>query len=467
MMQIHRGALRRITACAVVVWVGVFLAALPAQACGLDWTLPQAHFEGVDGNGNVAYWEKIGEIDLGPNGFLPVHIGFNSHREASSSVLGKGWIVALLESHVEPIDENTMHVIMPDGWTFLFRRNGNTQTWRGNAGWAGETNDTIFTIAAPCGWKIKYDGGKIQELDGAKIGTLTYSYNGGVPTEIDHEGSAVLRVEQDSTSGKPSAIIIGGQRIALSLAQRPRVASILGRNLINGLDPSLSSLQWPDGKQQTFAFGTDKSLNPSLTITSAAQPPKTLVWDATLRQIIRDGYWTYALQTVGNHMRISRTSSGNQIESFEEDDATGMTEEKKADGPETITHRFVSGPLAGFVRRIEQVENNGATQLLYSASYYPSGAILRETFYPDEVKTYSEDRQLLKETIGGKVCYEVDLDDEGRVVRRVDATRGLEVKKTYSPNGDQVIQVFRQGVLLYTEKLDVSNKLISLNEEQK
>lgn len=467
MNRMHWQALRRVTVCAVMAWAGVFFAARPAQACGLDWTLPQAYFEGVDGNGNVAYWEKIGEIDLGPNEVLPVHIGFNSHREASSSVLGKGWIVALLESHVEPVDENTMHVIMPDGWTFLFRRNGNTQTWRGNAGWVGETSDSIFTIAAPCGWKIKYDGGKIQELDGAKIGTLTYCYNGGVPTEIDHDGSAVLQVERDSTSGVASAIIIGDQRIALSLAQRPRVASILGQNLLNGFDPSLSSLQWPDGKQQTFAFGTDKSLNPSLTIAASGQFPQTLVWDAALRQIKSDGNWTYSLQSVGNHLRISRTSAQNQSESFEEDDTAGMTAEKKADGPEIITHRFVSGPLAGLVRKVEQVGNDGATQLLYSASYYPSGAIMRETFYPDVVKMYTDGGQLTKETISGRVIYEQDFDDQGRVTYSSDTTKALEAKTVYDADGGQTSRVFRQGKLFYTEKIDRDSKLTSITEEDK
>ncbi|HEX4141806.1 MAG TPA: hypothetical protein VHY09_15770, partial [Candidatus Methylacidiphilales bacterium] len=91
-------------------WLGAFLVPLSALGCGLDWTLPQAHFEGVEEHGYVAYWEKIGEIELGDGVVLPVHIGFNSHREASSPVLGKGWIVALLESHVEPIDENAMNV---------------------------------------------------------------------------------------------------------------------------------------------------------------------------------------------------------------------------------------------------------------------------------------------------------------------------------------------------------------------
>jgi hypothetical protein len=66
---------------------------ITAPACGLDWTLPQAHFEGVDENGYVAYWEKIGQADLGDGLVIPVNIGFNSHRETSSPTLGKGWIL--------------------------------------------------------------------------------------------------------------------------------------------------------------------------------------------------------------------------------------------------------------------------------------------------------------------------------------------------------------------------------------
>ena len=112
----------------------IALALVPALAvgCGLDWKMPVTHYEGVEEHGYVAYWEKIGEADLGGGLIVPVSIGFNSHRESSSPTLGKGWIIPLLESHVEPIDENSMNVIMPDGWTFLFYRNGNTNTWRGN-----------------------------------------------------------------------------------------------------------------------------------------------------------------------------------------------------------------------------------------------------------------------------------------------------------------------------------------------
>jgi hypothetical protein len=464
MKLMHRVYIRQRACYAIAAGLALCLVSQAARACGLDWTLPQAHFAGVEEHGYVSYWEKIGEVDLGGNVVLPVYIGFNSRREASSPVLGKGWIVALLESHVEPIDENAMNVVMPDGWTFLFLRNGNTETWRGSAGWVGETDDSRFTITAPCGWKLKFDGGKIQEIDSDTGGTLTYGYNGGVPMEIDHDGHAVLQVERDAGSGIASALILGEQRIALALAQRPRIVALRGQNLIDGLDPSLSSLQWPDGKRETLTFGTDKSLNPTLTLNETGQPPRTFVWDATTRQIKTDGKWTYTLVPVQDHLRFIRTSVLHEEESYEANNATGMSAEKDADGPETVTWRFVNGPLAGLVRKVEQVGDHGARQPLYSASYYPSGEIMREIFYPDEIKMYSETRQLLKQTIGGRVIYEQDLDSQGRVVHILDATKDTEVKMTYAADGSRTTQVFRHGALFYTEQIDRDNKLVSLNE---
>jgi len=447
--------------------LALLLASLPAFGCGLEWTLPQAHFAGVEEHGFVSYWEKIGEIDLGNKVVLPVNIGFNSRRESVSPVLGRGWIVALLESHVEPIDENAMNVVMPDGWTFLFLRNANTETWRGNAGWMGETNDTRFTISAPCGWKITYDHGKIQAIDGEQIGTLTFSYNGGVPVEIDRDGSALLTVERDPASGTPNALVIAGKRVELSLAQRPRVVNLLGRNLINGFDPGLASLQKADGTKETFTFGTDKSLNPTLTLDQPGELPRTLVWDAATRQIKSDGAWIYTLKPNGDHLRFTRTSGPNQMECYEADEATGVTLEKSVDGAELATTRFVSGPLAGEVRKIDQLDTAGKRTPLYAATYYPSGLLMRETFYPDMVKSYSEENQLLKETVAGQVVYEQDLDEAGRVTHVIDATKDLELRMSYGAGGGRTTQVFQKGALFYTEQVDGNNKLVSLNEGEK
>jgi YD repeat-containing protein len=419
--------------------MGLALVPSLAMGCGLDWSLPHTHYDGVEENGYVAYWERLGEADLGDGLVIPVQIGFNSHREASSPTLGKGWIVPLLESHVEPVDENSLKVVMPDGWTFIFYRNGNTETWRGNSGWVGETNDTSRNRA------------------------LTYRYNGGVATEVDADGKPFVEVEGSPATGMASDLVIGSERIDLSQAQRPRVATKLNQNLITGFDQSLNQLQWPDGRKETFAFGLDKDLNPTLAVTATGQPDRDFTWDANSRQIKTDGRWTYSLQASGDHLRFDRTSSDGQSESYEGDEARGVTTEKVAGGPEITTYRFPNGLLEGRIRKITQEEGRSQTTL-YAASYFPTGQLMRETISPDRVRIYSESGKLLKETEGKETLYQQDYDEQGRLVHIVDPAKQIEVKRTFDPQGDETTQVFKEGSLFYTEQTDKNNKLISFNE---
>jgi hypothetical protein len=426
--------------------------------CGLDWTLPQAHFDGVEEHGYVAYWEKIGEADLGDGLVIPVNIGFNSHGEASSPTLGKGWTVALLESHVIPVDENCMKVVMPDGWTFTFLRNGDTQTWRGNAGWVGETSNTVFTITAPCGWRVKYDGGKIQEIESNKNRTLTYKYNGSVATEVDTDGKPFVQIQNNPAPGVQAALMIGQQRVDLSLAQRPRIQSIKNQNLVTGFDQSLSQLQWPDGK-------TDKTLDPTLTITHADQTKRNFTWDATTKQIKTDGGWTYKLKRSGDHLAYTRTNFQGKSETYSTSEATGVTIQKNLDGVELATSVFNSGTLAGRIRKIE--ETGGTHKTLYSASYFPSGSLMREIVYPDRVRLYSEKGALLKETVGDTVIYERDYDKANRLIHVLNPGQQIEVKRTYNSKGGEITQVFKQGMLLYTETADNNNNLTSFDKGYK
>jgi hypothetical protein len=360
---------------AALILIGSVLASPFTMGCGLDWTLPTNHFDGVEEHGYVSYWEEIGEADLGDGLRIPVNINFNSHRESSSPYLGKGWMVALLESHVEPLDENSMKVVMPDGWNFYFRRDGNTETWHGNAGWVGQTNNTLFTITAPCGWRIKFDGGKILEIDSNKNRTLSYKYNGPVATEVDVDGKAFLQVENNASTNIPADILIGGQKVDFSLAQRPRVMTKLTENLVTGFDPSLSQLQWPNGKKESFTFGTDKSLNPILDIIHSDQPQRSFTWDATTRQIKTDGEWTYNL-TPSNHGALNRSNTSGQTEIYSA--AHGVTMEQGIDGVGRITTVFVNaGPLSGKVRKIELIQD-GSKRTVYQASYDELGQLVRE-----------------------------------------------------------------------------------------
>ena len=418
-----------------LISVGFALGSSCAMGCGLDWTLPVGHFEGVEEHGYVAYWEKIGQVDLGDGLVIPVNIGFNSHREASSPTLGKGWIVALLESHVEPIDENSMNVIMPDGWTFLFYRNGNTETWRGNAGWIGETNNTVFTITAPCGWRVKFDQGKIQEIDTNTNRVLTYRYNGGVATDVYEGDKAFVHIESNISTGVPSDILIGEQKIDITQAQRPQVVTKLNMNFVTGFDQSLNELQWAGGQKETFAFGTDKNLIPSLTITHADQTSRTFTWDADTRRIKTDGEWVYNLPEATSEASIAllRTNRSGQIESYENGITPGVESEQYLDGTKIKITRFTAELLRGRFRKIEITKPNKLPSV-ESFDYNENGDVIR----------------YVHNGVVGNYIY----DSHGRVVREIVSTKNL----ANGQRGDASPDPGGFYPLPFSENLTVNNK---------
>jgi YD repeat-containing protein len=407
------------------------------MGCGLDWTLPQGHFTGVEEHGYVEYWEKIGEADLGDGLVIPVNISFNSHQEASSPTLGKGWMVALLESHVEPIDENSMKVIMPDGWTFTFLRNGSTETWRGNAGWVGETKNTLFTIAAPCGWKVKFDGGKIQEIDSNKNRTLSYKYNGPVATEVDVDGKAFVQVENNTSTGVAQDLLIGGQRVDIALDRRPRVQLVGTQNLVTGFDPSLSQLRWPDGKAESFTFGTDKSLNPTLAILNADQTQRNFAWNASSGQIKTDGEWIYKL-TPGDSVVLNRANGKGQMESYANDVAKGIIIVEDIDGVKTVTTTYVNaGALNGNIRNVTQIKN-GVSTVLQRCDYDESGRLIRNyvlmTKPHDFTYKYNTFGKELEIDVDNKVWITKQYDAQGRLIEK-DLANGIRMTYAYIEKG--------------------------------
>ena len=88
-----------VSACFLAIWMGLLTIGATGEAlsCGIDWRLPQSHFEGVDEQGHVLYSEKIGDLDAGENLHIPLHIMFKSEWMASSPNLGRGWMLPLLD----------------------------------------------------------------------------------------------------------------------------------------------------------------------------------------------------------------------------------------------------------------------------------------------------------------------------------------------------------------------------------
>ena len=53
---------------------GLFLGS--GFSCGLDWSLPDNHFENVNSQGKFSYWQKLGEIKVGDDFAFPIHLNF-------------------------------------------------------------------------------------------------------------------------------------------------------------------------------------------------------------------------------------------------------------------------------------------------------------------------------------------------------------------------------------------------------
>jgi len=448
-----------------------------SQGCGLDWTLPQAHFEGVDEQGYVAYWEKIGQADLGDGLVIPVHINFNSHRETSSPTLGKGWMLPLLESHVEPVDENTVHVIMPDGWTFVFYRNGNTDTWRGNAGWVGETDGPRFTATAPCGWRVKFDTGKIIEIDTPKNRTISIKYNGPAPLEADIDNQPFVQVAQNTATGVAESITIGGQKIAISQAPRPRIQVILGKTLLTGFDPALSQLQWPDGQREAFNFAAPETLSPTLVITKSNQTKRYITWDSSTKQIERDGDWTYKL-TPGDNVFLNRTNPKGQTETYFYDQEKGISITQDLNESKVIVARYINaGSLNGRIRSITQ-DKNGVNTVLRKYDYDEKGRLIREIFFtnnPHELDfKYNAAGKESEVYLDGKKYITKVYDSQNRLVSKVlaNGTRmsyeylGKEIRKTTFLKSGKIMVKFLNERFQQMEELVSANQNITKLGEQ-
>jgi hypothetical protein len=216
----------------------------PGRACGLDWTLPANHFDGVNEWGYVSYWEKVGDLDLGDGLILPLTINFCTSRDGwSSPYLGQGWILPLLDSNFVQVDERTFRMVEPDGRIRMFWRGNSNDTILGSAGgWKAEINGDQINAYASCGWKVSYLKGHIVGLSTPKNQQLDFAYSGNTVVAIREKGATRLSIERDVASGRVNALVFSGKRIEIALDEKPRVQNIAGQNVVAGMAESLKSI---------------------------------------------------------------------------------------------------------------------------------------------------------------------------------------------------------------------------------
>lgn len=321
-----------------------------AQVCGIDWSLPKNHFDGVNEFGFVSVWESIGSIDLGNGLVLPLNANFRSDRNTSSPTLGSGWHLGLLDANIVQIDEHTFMMFDPAGpFRFFWRDAKNPTILVGSGGWKAEIRGDTITAWADCGAKLVFHKGRIVSMQ-IKDKALTYKYQNGEVSEIQDGNTPILKVEKAPNGEVTGLALANNQKIQIECGERPRVQVVNDQQIVSGVEPSLNKVTKPDGTTVTFAYAVDDKLNPTMKLGN-----RLTTWNPSTRIMISDGGWIYDIKPSEDRFAnaaIGRKNNHGEKESWFCDLKKGVQETTDRNGIKTIRKRFTTGDLSGMDREV-------------------------------------------------------------------------------------------------------------------
>ena len=360
-----------------------------ASACGLDWSEPKSHFEGVSNYGQVFLVETLGEIGIRDGKKLPVRAIFRSESNATSPYVGHGWELPLLESHIVQLDEKWFRVLEPTGWYRLFWRDDKDPTiLHGQSGWKGVVRGNSISVMAECGDRLDFVEGKIHgiEIKGHK---LEVERTADGRATLKDGTTALLTVARDPLKEEATLQMGSNQAVKLGYADRPLVEVIGGQALVSQQVKSLGQIiRGEGGGTRAVEYAVDEKLQPTITLGD-----RVITWNPTSKLITKDGEWTYDVKAgEGLYAAIGRTNAKKQREFWHRDEPNGQEIVQGIDGVKKVTSWFTSGKLAGKTRNKEEIVK-GKTRVIYQASFDERGNLFRELLENGEINqfAYSED----------------------------------------------------------------------------
>jgi len=437
----------------LAAWV-VFKPAL--LGCGLDWSAPRNHFDGLDEQGHVMFVDSLGNLALQDGTTLPLYTMFKSSWTNSSPYLGQGWMLPLLDSRIVQVDDNAFQLWMPNGrYQYLGRDAGNPNLLNGQSGWKAEIQGNTITAWATCGWKLTYDSGKISSITTPGNQVLEMTYRDGQITEVRDNGAPVLSVSVDPNSGLVDGLTVNGKTIGLKESNKPVVQVVDGKTVVGQVSPSLSQATLADGTSKTYQFKVDDKTNPELIVDK-----RTISWDPVTQLATKDGDWTYDIKPDAEgagQPDITRTNSKGQSEFYSLNPWTGTETVQGVDGVMLLTERFVNAEsLNGRLRKVTQIKN-GVRTILSKCDYDEKGRLTREfiilTKPHDLTYKYNSQGRQSEIDMDNKIYLLKQYDSQGRLALK---TLWNHVKQayTYNENGTITKTIYFPNGKVIIESLD-------------
>ncbi len=398
--------------------VALVLSTASTIGCGIEWSVPSNHFDGVNEMGELSYWREIGKLDLGNDLKIPLILGFKPNR-GGASCLSRGWLLPILDSNVVQVDECRFLLTQPDGITRRFKRKMPTDSsLDGEGNWKGEIRGNTITLWAACGWKLIFSKGRIASITTPKNRTFNIVQSNGQVSELQEQGRPVLRVERDQ-NGAVNGLSFGLNRVKIEMGEMPRVEVIQGANVIGGVEKTVHSITLPDKKQAIYEFGVDEKKQPTLKI--SGDTFRTFTWAPVTGKLLKDGEWTYDIKPgrAWANAKIARTNSNGRSESWHYDTACSVEVEERLNGDKIVKTYFSSGLLAGRIRSTT-FQNNEQEPKIWQNVYDEKGLLVREEREDGQILqyTYDSSRRLLtaRDINSNKNVLERKYDSGGREI---------------------------------------------------
>jgi YD repeat-containing protein len=414
----------------------------------------------VDQYGHVCLCEQIGEVDLGGDLTLPLIIDFRSDREDVSPWLGRGWVLAPLDSSFFQTGDNAFLMTSPNGGTISFHRGENSALIEdGDDDWkAAIGDDNSITAWDDSGWKLSFVRGKLTGIETANRRHLELVYLAGHAVELREQGALKLSVLSDPATGQPTGLAFNnGQQLAFVRGQRPRVRFSEGKNSVAGTDDSLHHV---GEAGSTFEFGVDDKTQPTVKVTNPRRADRLYQWDAKSRLIVTDGEHRYKIQppkAAGQWASISRTNKTGQKESWYRDIAGGRETDLNLAGVTTIREWYTSGPLAGKDHQTTEIRK-GVRTITNQVFYNEAGQRIREfdargnsiTYAYDASGRETETRQgettLTRKAYDAQGLVTEELLDSGEKVTNTYQDDGTVERLIVATNGHKLFQTWKNGL---------------------
>ncbi len=392
---------------------------LTGLACGFNWMPYGGYFECCDNQGYVLLTEKLADLTIpGESESVPIWMFFTSENSIPSPYAGM-WRIGILDISLVQVNEKQFRMQDPAGNEILLSWDKKKNLLEGS-GWKGSFTRDRAKLWASCGWSVEFNCGKIARMTTPHNKSLVFNYADGLVSSITCDRKALIAI--GSVKGDTLDITINGKKLGIVKTDQPYVQWVKNAAVNKGTIKSLHEISGRgDGTGRSYTYSVDEKMQPVINATGKNERDIfTLAWDPKTRKIVHYKDWEYTKirdrKNKWDTIELSRKNSKGEVESVYRDSEAGIDITQRGNVKRS-EYRFTSGPAAGKMRRIEDMEGGKITHFQKYA-YDEKGRPIRGEENADKLRfEYNDKNRTAAAWRNDKMLWRKFMDAQGRIVK--------------------------------------------------